>query len=171
MKTGVLALALLVATSPAFASGASEDDDRVTARLAPRNEVPAVSSPARGAFRADIDKVAQTIRYTLAYEGLQANIVMSHLHFAQRDVNGGIVVWLCGTATNPGPAGTQVCPQSGTVSGTIMPANIQTVAAQGIATNEFDELVAAIRSGLVYVNVHTVQSPGGEIRGQLKGDD
>lgn len=171
MKTGVLAFALLLAatTHPATAA-ASEDDNRVTARLAPRNEVPAVSSPAaRGVFRAKIDRDA--IDYELTFEGLQANIIMSHLHFAQRDVNGAIVVWLCGTATNPGPAGTQVCPQSGTISGTIVPANIQTVTSQGIATGEFDELVAAIRSGLVYVNVHTVQSPGGEIRGQLKADD
>ena len=51
--------------------------------------------------------------------GLQANVTQSHIHFAQRNVNGGIVVWLCGTATNPGPAGTQTCPQSGTITGTI----------------------------------------------------
>lgn len=181
MKTGVLALAvlLLAAGGPARAGEASKDDDEVSARLAPKNEVPAVSSPAaRGVFNAKIDAAARTIDYELSFVGLQADIIMSHLHFAQRDVNGAIVVWLCGTTATPtssGPAGTQTCagPREGTIGGTIRPTQVQTVAPQGIATGDagFDRLVRAIRDGLVYVNVHTVQSPGGEIRGQLKADD
>jgi hypothetical protein len=141
---------------------------RVSAELRPSNEVPAVSSPAEGHFSAQIDAAAGQITYELTFSGLQANVTQSHIHFAQPNVNGGIVVWLCGTATNPGPAGTQTCPQAGTITGVITGANIQTVATQGIATNEFDELVAAIRNGLAYANVHTAQSPGGEIRGQIR---
>jgi hypothetical protein len=37
----------------------------------------------------------------------------------------------------------------------------------GIAPGEFDELIAAIRAGATYANVHTVGRPGGEIRGQI----
>ena len=170
MKKGILAVALLFAATTA---SASEDDrgNKVSAKVEPRNEVPAVSSPASGRFRATIDDAAQTIDYEFTFDGLQANILQSHIHFAQPNVNGAIVVWLCGTATNPGPAGTQPCVQSGTISGTITPANILTVTTQGIATGEFAELVAAIRAGLTYVNVHTVQSPGGEMRGQLRVRD
>lgn len=179
MKKGVLALALLlVATSSPVAVGAEEDDKRVTARLAPRNEVPAVSSPAaRGSFRAEIDDDARSIEYELKFEGLQADIIMAHLHFAQPNVNGAIMVWLCGTSITtpptPGPAGTQTCagPRAGMVSGTVLPGQIQTIATQGIASGEFEELVDAIRHGLVYVNVHTTQSPGGEIRGQIRVRD
>jgi hypothetical protein len=47
-------------------------------------------------------------------------------------------------------------------------ANIQNVPTQGVAPGDFDELVAAIRNGLAYANVHTAQSPGGEIRGQIR---
>ena len=142
---------------------------KVSADLQPSNEVPAVSSPAaEGHFSAEIDTDAGEITYELTFSGLQAPVAQSHIHFAQPNVNGNIVVWLCGTATNPGPAGTQVCPQSGTITGVIHGTNIQNVPTQGIAPGDFDELVDAIRNGLAYANVHTAQSPGGEIRGQIR---
>jgi hypothetical protein len=89
----------------------------------------------------------------------------AHIHVAQRSVNGAIVLWLCGTATNPGPGGTQVCPQSGTVVGTLTAANLQVSVTQQVA--EFADVIAAIRAGAAYANVHTDVSPGGEIRGQV----
>jgi hypothetical protein len=140
----------------------------VSAHLQPSHEVPAVSSPAEGTFTAKIDLNAQDITYELTFSGLQAPVTQSHIHFAQPNVNGGIMVWLCGTASNPGPAGTQTCPQSGTITGVIHASDIQTLTTQGIATGEFNELVAAIRAGLAYANVHSTQSPGGEIRGQIR---
>lgn len=41
-------------------------------------------------------------------------------------------------------------------------------AAQGIAPGEFAEVVAAIRNGVAYANVHSAKFAGGEIRGQLR---
>jgi hypothetical protein len=38
---------------------------------------------------------------------------------------------------------------------------------QGITAGEFDEILAAIRAGKAYANVHSTTWPGGEIRGQL----
>jgi hypothetical protein len=143
----------------------------VSAKLEPSHEVPSVSSPAEGRFTADIDLNADELTYELTFSGLQAPVTQSHIHFAQPDVNGGIMVWLCGTAANPGPAGTQTCPQNGTITGTIHAADIQTLGTQGIATGEFDEFVAAIRNGLAYANIHSSQSPGGEIRGQIRRSD
>ena|SRR5690242_12988661 len=144
----------------------------VTAKLEPSHEVPAVSSPAEGRFSADIDLNAGELTYELTFTGLQAPVTQSHIHFAQPNVNGGIMVWLCGTASNPGPAGTQACPANGvTITGTIHAADIQTLTTQGIATGEFDEFVNAIRNGLAYANVHSTQSPGGEIRGQIRRGD
>lgn len=166
MKYGVLALALVLAATPGWAKD-EEKATRLAARVTGASEVPAVSTPGRGGFRATIDETTRVIDYEFSFEGLQANVLQAHIHFAQKNVNGGIMVWLCGSATNPGPAGTQACPQSGTITGAILPSNIMTITTQGMATGEFEELVAALRAGLAYVNVHTAQSPGGEIRGQI----
>ena len=57
------------------------------------------------------------------------------------------------------------------MTGTITPADVIGPAGQGIAPGEFAEVVRAIRNGAVYANVHSTLRPGGEIRGQLRGDD
>jgi hypothetical protein len=84
------------------------------------------------------------------------------------------VVWLCQTAAVPAPGNvstvTPICPQSGTVTGTITPAQVLEAVGQGIAQGEFDEVVAAIRAGRAYANVHSSLFPPGEIRGQLHDD-
>ena len=103
--------------------------------------------------------------YELSYSGLQGQVRQAHIHVAQRSVNGAIVLWLCGTSFNPGPANTQACPQSGKVSGTLTAANVQASATQQIAN--LADILDAFRAGAAYVNVHTDLSPGGEIRGQI----
>lgn len=137
-------------------------------------EVPPVSTPARGTLVLQIARDQQSIGYALEYSGLQGNVTQAHIHFGRPAINGGIVLWLCGTATNPGPAGTPVCPgpNGGSVSGTLDAADVQAVTAQGIAAAEFSEVIAALRSRSAYGNVHSSLFPGGEIRGNIRaGDD
>jgi hypothetical protein len=129
-------------------------------------EVPAVSTTGEGTFRARFSADGTSIRYRLDYAGLTTGAAQAHIHFGQSGVNGGISAFLCSNLGN-GPAGTQACPESGTVTGTIAAADVVGPTAQGIAAGEFEELVAAIRAGVAYVNVHTATFPGGEIRGQL----
>jgi hypothetical protein len=81
-------------------------------------------------------------------------------------------VWLCQTAAIPAPAPVAaITPQcatpGGTVTGTLTAANVIGPAAQGIEPGQFSELVAAIRAGATYVNVHSSKWGGGEIRSQL----
>ena len=130
-----------------------------------------VSSVATGSFEATIDEGA--IHYTLTYSGLEGNVAQAHIHFGQRSVSGGISAWLCGTTALPGPAGTPTCPgpTSGTVSDTILAADVVGPAAQGIAAGEFGELVAALRAGRAYANVHSSKFGPGEIRGQINDDN
>ena len=132
-------------------------------------EVPSVSSAGRGRFVADIDRRTGSIRYELRYEGLQGDVRQAHIHVGQRHTNGGISVFLCQTATNPDPTGlAPMCgPAPARISGVITAANVVGPAGQGVAAGEFAELVAAIRAGAAYVNVHSSTFPGGEVRGQL----
>jgi hypothetical protein len=132
-----------------------------------------VSTRATGEFDATIDDAANEIGYTLSYSGLEGDIRQAHIHFGQRSVNAGISAWLCETTFNPAPTGTDPpsCPQSGTVSGTIRPLDVVGPTSQGIAPGEFDELVAALRAGRAYANVHSSKFGGGEIRGQINDDN
>jgi CHRD domain len=138
-------------------------------RLTGYQEVPALSTPGVGKFRASIDRGAKEIHYQLTYRGLESPATQSHIHFENRTNAGPVVVFLCTNLGN-GPAGTQACPPAGgTISGTIRPADVGAGAAgQGLAAGEFDELVPAIRAGATYVNVHTTGHQGGEIRAQLE---
>jgi hypothetical protein len=136
-----------------------------------------VSSTGAGTFKATIDEDASTISYELTYSDLEAAPTQAHIHFGNRFDSGGISVFLCTNLGN-GPAGrpTPACPadstNSGTVTGTLTPADVTAGAAsQGIAAGEFEELVRAIRAGVTYANVHTTKFPMGEVRAQINDPD
>ena len=130
-------------------------------------EVPSVSTTASGTFDARIRK-DDAIEWELSYSDLEGAVQQSHIHFAQTSVNGNIVVFLCTNLGN-GPAGTQPCPAPpATIHGVILPSNVGAGAAnQGIAAGEFEELLAAMRAGKTYVNLHSTKWPAGEIRSQI----
>ena len=142
--------------------------ETVVVKMKSYEEVPAVSSGATGHFTAFINEAAGTIAYELFYEGLEGDVRQAHIHFGQRGVSGGISVFLCQTTFNQDPTNlAPTCPQSGTVTGTIGAANIIGPAGQGIAATELAELIAAIRAGIAYPNVHSTKFMSGEIRGQF----
>ncbi len=174
MKTLHVALAVLMTVSvPTLVR--ADREDRIRVDLVGFQEVPSVSTPASGRLKVNIARDDQSFDYELTFGGLIGTVQQSHIHFAQAGVNGSIVVWLCQTATTPAPAAvaalTPFCPQpSGTVSGTITAANVITAgtASQQIVAGELDEVLAAMRAGYAYANVHaTPLNPGGEIRGQF----
>ena len=162
LATGLLSL--LAVAGVAVARGGGDD---VRERLTGYEEVPAISTAAKGTFDARISRFAKKIEYRLSYEGLTGTVAQAHIHFGQKDVNGNISAFLCSNLSN-GPAGTQACPQGkATITGTIEPEDVIGPTGQGIDPGEFDELVAAIRAGMSYANVHSSMFPAGEIRAQL----
>ena len=143
-------------------------------------EVPIVSTPGHATFRARVieDSLGPGLEYTLKFEDMQSDVTQAHIHLGKPLTNGGISIWLCGTAALPGPAGTPRCfpdaapvgsadRRNGEVTRIARPIDVIGPAGQGIAPEEFEEILGHIRRGRAYANVHTVQSPGGEIRGQV----
>jgi hypothetical protein len=175
IATLVVCVAALGIAAFALAGGSGAGFNHLKATMSGYQEVPAVSSTGTADFTADVSKDGSSISWQLSYGGLEGTVTQSHIHFGQRSVTGGISVFLCTNLGN-GPAGTQLCPQSGTISGTITAADVSAVAvatarAQGIDNGEYDELVRAIAAGKTYANIHTTKWPGGEIRAQLNEDD
>jgi len=172
MKSRPTPAATLAATVLISAAASVSAHDGIDARLKGFQEVPAVSTLAKGRFKAFVDDKSGAIQYELTYSGLEGSVTQAHIHLGQHGVSGGIMVWLCQTATNADPTGlAPTCPQSGTVTGVLQASNVIGPAGQGIAALEFAEVLAAVRAGVAYANVHSTKFPGGEIRAQLRDDD
>jgi hypothetical protein len=158
LKAGLLGVVAATLGASSLMAHDGDDNDRgrqrsrffVSADLIGYQEVPALSTTAKGHFRAWVDTRAGTITYRLSYDALEGTVTQSHVHFGQKNVNGGISFFLCTNAGN-GPAGTGTPPAGG----------------QGIEPGALAEIIAAIREGVAYANVHSSKWPGGEIRGQL----
>ncbi len=158
-----LSVVLLAAAVPVQAQGGT-----VNTRLRAFEEVPALSTPGGGFFTAVINADGTEIEYELRYFNMEGDVTQAHLHFGQKSVNGGIMIFLCSNLGN-GPVGTQSCPtDNGTIAGTITAGNVGSGAnSQGVGPGELFSVLRGLRAGVVYANVHTTIFPGGEIRGQL----
>ena len=169
----VVSLLVLAAAAIALPQGFSLINELLTGY----EEVPALSTPGNGEFRAKINNDGSRIVWELSYADLESAVQQAHLHIGNVSVNGGISVFLCTNLGN-GPAGIQPCPPApATISGVIEAADVSpnipataNARAQGLDTGEIDELVSALRAGAIYVNVHTTGRPGGEIRAQIEGN-
>lgn len=154
------------------AFGHDDDDDGGTlvlrAFLRGAEEPPAISTGARGTFKAELDDTGTMLEYELSYTGLEGDILQAHIHLGQKGVNGGIAAFLCTNLGN-GPGGTPACPgpHEGTVTGTILAASVVGPSGQGLAAGEFEEFLRAIDKNLTYANVHSSLFTSGEIRGQI----
>jgi CHRD domain len=174
-KKVLAGLGLAVATvcvGAASADNRGHREEVVRARLIGINEVPAISTVARGQFKAVIDEDAGTIIYTLRYSALEAAPTQAHIHVGQTHTNGGITLFLCTNGTPPaGVPVPQTCPAGpAEISGTLTQADVLAVVAQGIDANGFAEVLRAIRAGATYANVHSERFGSGEIRGPITRD-
>jgi len=155
---GVLALALA-----GLVAGCDDDDDGsgppapdFTADLAASNEIdPPVPITSGATGTTTFTQSGTSMSYTITVAGLSSTPSAAHIHGpADAATNAGILVPLPLTA----PA------TSGTIAtGTFTAADI--VPSSGLT---FDALVALMRAGNTYVNVHTANHQAGEIRGQVE---
>lgn len=137
------------------------------------DENPPNASQAQGQAIFRISDDGKSVDYKLIAANID-NAFMAHIHLAPAGVNGPIVEWLFpSTAPVAGPVGAGRF-DGVLASGTFTAANL----VGPLAGHPLSDLIAAMRSGGAYVNVHTNDGiappntgpgdlPGGEIRGQL----
>lgn len=139
------------------ASVKSEVKFNFTTSLKGDNEVPSNDSKAAGTAIVKISRDETYLEYKLIVANID-DVVMSHFHMAPAGTNGGVVVWLFGKE-GPAPAGD--------FNGVLAEGVITEDDVVGALNGDFQALLDAIRAGNIYVNVHTTEFPGGEVRGQL----
>ena len=124
------------------------------ASLTGSENVPPMSTDASGTFTATVDLATGAVSYALNVPSISGAIV-AHIHAGAPGENGAAVINLFG-AEGAGASSIDV-------SGTAGIADL-------IGPFAGDPLgfVAALLAGDLYVNVHTVANPSGEIRGQLQ---
>jgi CHRD domain-containing protein len=139
--------------------------------LSGKEEVPRRVTPARGLAKFEVNGDG-TIDFKLSVVNIE-NITAAHIHLGPPGVNGPIVAFLFGDAP-PGGG-----PLEGRIAdGTLMQSDLIPRANVGF-NGTLPELLARMRAGGAYVNVHTNDGaappdtgpgdfPGGEIRGQIR---
>ena len=120
-------------------------------------EVPPVDSDAKGAaiFRTSND--GTELHYRLIVANIE-DVTAAHIHLAPRGENGDIVAFLFDPEE----------PTEGRTNGVLAEGTITSADLVGpLEGSTLSELIDEIEAGNTYVNVHTVDHPSGEIRGQI----
>jgi hypothetical protein len=165
-RTVALLAAISLLAIPVVAHDRSPDR-HFRADLRGRNEVPVTLSAARGRLTLTVNESDDSVHFVLEYSGLLTTVAAAHIHVGQPDVNGGVTVFFCGAVPAGFPA-RDACPQEGTVEGDFTEADVIGLPSQQLEANNLAKLLAGIRAGQTYANVHSMTSPAGEIRGQVE---
>jgi len=165
---------LVVSAPDALAK--TDGDRNHTVQLTGGEEVPARGTAAHGNAIYHIAKDGNSVDYKVIVSNIE-NVFMAHIHIGPPGANGPVAVWLY-PSTAPAPGAPGGGPINGViVSGTFTAADL--TAAVGAWDGTWESLLAAIRGGGAYTNVHTSDGvdpgntgpgdfPGGEVRGQFK---
>jgi len=139
MKPTPNSLALVGAFIIAFAATAAWAE-MVTykADLKGASETPPTDSGGAGTAKIDVDTVAKQVSWTIQYSGLSGDVTAAHFH-------------------GPAAVGEKAGPQID-IGGKVESGSAPLTDAQ----------LADLQAGKMYINLHTVKFPDGEIRGQVE---
>jgi len=126
------------------------------AHLSGHDQVPPVRTGANAMFRSKLNHPETGLRYELIVDNIH-DITAAHIHCAPLDRIGDVGV----TLFSGGPLDIQ---HGILAEGRITAPDLD----NACGWTNLDDIVAGLRSGDTYVNVHTVEWPDGEVRGQLE---
>jgi hypothetical protein len=150
----------LIAVAAALACGGSSTNAATNvyvANLTSGGEFPAPPQPnANATGTAQFTVNASSVDFLITYANLSGPPVVAHIHpGAAGTANSPIIPSFAGLPTTT----------SATFSGTFQATDIK--AGTGIAAGDLNALVAMMKAGTAYANIHTQANPNGEIRGQI----
>ncbi|MEO5574782.1 MAG: CHRD domain-containing protein [Gaiellaceae bacterium] len=127
-------------------------------------EVPVRDSQGQSQAIFHLSKDGDALDFKLIASNI-AGVTQSHIHCGHPGENGPVVVFLYGVnAAGISPSGVL---NQGTITNSNVIARPSTaICPGGIA--DLDDVIEKMNTGGAYVNVHTIQFPGGEIRGDIK---
>lgn len=167
MKKTMILVGLVVALL--MLSPVAKADQLVfTTTLTGSQEVPPSGSPGVGSALVTLDTVTNMLTVNVSFAGLVSPTIASHIHCCAGPGVNAIVA--TAVPTFPGfplgvTTGTYLMSFDLTNVSTYNPAFI--VAHGGTVAGAQAAFITGLTNGLTYLNIHTVQFPGGEIRGQL----
>ena len=159
-------LIVILAVFALFVAGAvpalsANGPSNFRAHLSGAEEVPPADTPAQGQAIFKLSADGTELHYKLIVANIE-NVTQAHIHLAPVGQNGGVVAWLY-------PAGPPAQLILGRSPGVLAAGTITGDDLVGeLAGQSLDDLIDAIKAGNAYVNVHTAQFPGGEVRGQIR---
>lgn len=147
MKRQLTVLTLALALLLVFSGAVLAESRTFVTHLTGSEEVPATDTLAQGQAIFRLSKDGTELHYRLIVANIE-NVTAAHIHSAPAGANGGVVVELYTSGLIAGRTNGLLA------EGVITGANV------GVVLDLFE-------SGNAYVNVHSSQFPGGEIRGQV----
>ncbi|MFC0524661.1 CHRD domain-containing protein [Pontibacillus salicampi] len=137
--------------------------EKFIARLKGRNEVPPVDTNAFGVAKFIANRHCTKIKFFLEVNNID-NFVQAHIHAGNRDENGPVLAFLFGADVATLAEQNGISTKKGVVTGMITDEDIEK---NDVGVKNVEDLLELMRKELTYVNVHTEQNVGGEIRGQI----
>ena len=129
------------------------------AHLTGDEEVPeAVETRAHGQAVFRLSRDGTMLHYRLMVANID-DVIGAHIHMASAGENGPIVLPLFGDP---------FVEDAVTLNGPLAEGTASAEDVSGPLEGDFEGLIAAMREGDAYVNVHTLAFPPGEIRGQIR---
>jgi len=139
-RRAVVALAALACI--AWVGSAAAAPTKFKVPLTGAQQVPTVTTSGKGTAYLSWDPSTRIVTWHITYSGLSSAVTMAHFHNGASGQNGPVVIWL-------------------TKKGSPVKSPIN-----GKATLTPDQ-AQQFEAGGWYVNVHSTNHPGGEIRGQV----
>ncbi|QYR23875.1 CHRD domain-containing protein [Paenibacillus sp. sptzw28] len=129
------------------------------AKLRGRFEVPPVDTDATGMAWFRLSSSGERLHFLLKVKNIE-RVTEAHIHLGAAGENGPIIAFLFG----PNKFGITV--RKGIVRGSLTSEDL----VGPLKGSTIEDLVKLMQTMDTYVNVHTVQNPDGEIRGQIQAD-